>query len=111
MFLFVAGNSFGQQQTFSQNEEKARTNETRFDLKSNRYVFSLKEGLVSEELYNQVVAVMSVKDGYVSIQRDHTDLIIVADHFITSDAVSDVINQFGETFIQKNVMAFSLLKR
>lgn len=110
-FLFMAGNSFGQEQTFTQNEEKARVNESRFNLKSNRYIFTLKEGVISEDLFNQLVAAMDSKDGYVSIQMNQSDLIIVAEHFITSADVSGVIDQFGQTFIEKNVMAISLMKK
>lgn len=110
-FLLVGMAVFGQQQTFPQNQERARAEEFRTGEKAHRFVCQLKEGAISGSLFNSIAQAMESKDGYVSVEVIDGKLNVVAARFITLSDVEGVLNQFGETFIVEKPMEQSLMKR
>jgi hypothetical protein len=110
-FLLVGMTVFGQQQTFPQNQERARAEEFRTGVKSHRFVCELKEGTVSTALFTSIAQAMEAKDGYVSVEVVDGKLTITAANFITLPDVEGVVNQFGETFLVQKPFEHSLMKR
>lgn len=110
-FILVGMTSFGQQQTFVQNQERARAEEFRTGVKSHRFVCELKEGSVSTTLFTSIAQAMEAKDGYVSVEVVDGKLAVIAANFITSQDVEGVLNQFGETFSVQKPLEQSLMIR
>ena len=102
---------FGQQQTFSENQERARADEFRTGVKGRRFVGELKEGTVSESLFTSIAQAMELKDGYVSVEVTDGKRVVVTASFITLSDVEGVLNQFGETFLVQKPCEHSLMKR
>lgn len=110
-FILVGMTSFGQQQTFLQNQERARAEEFRSGVKSHRFVGQLKEGTVSIALFTSIAQAMEMKDGYVSVELIDGKISVIAANFITLQDVEGVLNQFGETFLMEMPYEHSLMKR
>ncbi|MDH4472964.1 MAG: hypothetical protein QE487_10165 [Fluviicola sp.] len=110
-FILVGMTSFGQQQTFLQNQERARAEEFRTGVKSHRFVSQLKEGTVSTDLFTSIAQAMETKEGYVSVELADGKITVIAANFITLQDVEGVLNQFGETFIVDKPLEQSLMKR
>lgn len=109
--MLVGMTGIAQQQTFVQNQERARAEEFRTGVKSHRFVCELKEGSVSTALFTSIAQAMEAKDGYVSVEVVDGKLMVIAANFITSQDVEGVLNQFGETFSVPKPLEQSLMIR
>ena len=110
-FILVGMTGIAQQQTFVQNQERARAEEFRTGVKGYRFVCELKEGTVSTALFTSIAQAMESKDGYVSVEVADGKLTVTAANFITLSDVEGVVNQFGETFSVQKPYEHSLMKR
>ncbi len=95
VFNSIAQNSV----TFDKNLENARFAELKNNAHAEQLIFVLKENQpISDALFNQIVAAMEQKEGYIQVTQTELQLKVITDSSLPVKDIEDVLNQFGYTF-------------